>query len=301
MPNWIVSNNADMLAKAYLSDEDDFDQSDTLGGTASVSKRVRPDGPTPSAWHFASILVLVSLVVSGSMLSSIALEHKLQTPFTIPSLPEQNPCEHATARPSWHSLPLHRRHGYKRAVERLTTLPSRLGLNTSLYDDFTYIHVQLIWYTHHAAISLPYHRYFLSIFEKTLRIEGGYDQPIPFWDWTLDAEQPFESPIWHEFGGFGPVIIDCVGNKSANYTEHGYQPHCVRRNFNSTAEDGVMHSHHWRREVVKDVVETSKTYAEFRSQLESGPHKHFHLGIGGEMLTASSTNGKQCLVSMQCV
>lgn len=47
------------------------------------------------------------------------------------------------ARPGWRSLPKHRRFACTVAVERLMKAPSRLGLNTSLYDDFTYVHIQL--------------------------------------------------------------------------------------------------------------------------------------------------------------
>jgi len=65
------------------------------------------------------------------------------------------------------------------AVQRLTTLPSRLGLKTSLYDDFTYVHIQLAYQIHHAALSLPWHRYFLHVFERALIEDGKYDGILP--------------------------------------------------------------------------------------------------------------------------
>lgn len=285
-----------MFAKVYSDlDNSDIDNEVLLPPPKRIWDRSGRWASTLSAWRFASVLVLACLTVAVSILSFIALEHQLQHPFRVPELPAKEPCEHAIARPSWHTLPLHRRHGYKRAVERLTTLPSRLGLNTSLYDDFTYVHIQLVWQTHHTAVSLPYHRYFLSVFEETLRIDGGYDQPIPFWDWTLDADQPFASPVWDEFGGFGPAVSGCTAAKLANYSEHGYHPHCVQRTFNSSPEDGIMHSNRWTKDIVTDLIENSNTYDQFRGELERGVHKHLHLGIGGEMPTASSTNGEYSL------
>lgn len=278
-----------MPSRAYVDKKEALDEDMLLPSNSLYNQQ---DGSRISPLRYVLVLGLLCLAVTVSILSSIVSERRIQHPFDIPQLPQQEPCDHATARPSWHSLPLHRRHGYTGAVRRLTTLPSRLGLNTSLYDDFTFVHIQLVWQTHHAAISLPYHRYFLSVFEKVLQADGGYDQPLPFWDWTLDAGQPFGSPIWNEFGGFGPAIDGCVDGRAANYSEHGYDPHCVRREFDSNIDDGIMHSNHWSKPVIKEILETSGNYNDFRDKLESGPHKHLHLGIGGEMPTASSTNGK---------
>jgi tyrosinase len=53
-----------------------------------------------------------------------------------------------------------------------------------------------------------------------------------------------------------------------------------------------MHGEKWRPEVIKEIVMGAETYEEFRDQLESGPHKQLHLGIGGEMNSISSSNGK---------
>lgn len=243
---------------------------------------------------------VIAIVVS--LLSIIDLQRKSQRPFATPEEPPREVCEHSTARPSWHELPLHRRRGYVHAVQRLSTLPSRLGLNTSLYDDFTYVHTQLVWQVHHVAMSLPFHRYFLYLFEQTLQLQGGYDGPIPYWDWTLDAGNPLSSPMWDPvaaFGGNGSGPDNCVEagvfnriGKVSNYTEDGFRPHCVARVFNSTPEDGVMHSVHWKDDVVQKILRTSNTYAELREKIENGPHRHVHRGIGGEMPKPSSTNGK---------
>lgn len=87
--------------------------------------------------------------------------------------------ETGMARAEWRTLPINRRHAYLMAVQRLSTLPSRLGLNATLYDDFTYVHIQLAFQVHHAALSLPWHRYFLHVYETILREEGGFDGYLP--------------------------------------------------------------------------------------------------------------------------
>lgn len=290
------------MASGTFSDRSLYSDKERLLRSDSDDDLERLNSPPTSRWSSTPVLLMIlCLALVASIFSFIALEQKSQRPFTIPVPPPQEVCEHATSRPSWHDLPLHRRRGYTRAVQRLTILPSRLGLNTSLYDDFTYVHIQQVWQTHHAAISLPYHRYFVYVFEQALRNEGGYDGPMPFWDWTLDAARPLESPIWDTwagFGGNGSSSDGCVEEgvfgrigKATNYTEFGYQPHCVSRSFEDSAENGMMHSKQWTKEMVNDILESSKTYDAFRERLENGPHRHLHRGIGGEMPTASSTNG----------
>ena len=246
-------------------------------------------------------ITALAIAVLLSILSIIQFERRIQNPFPVPTAPPPEICGEIMSRPSWHDLPLHRRHAYTRAVQTLASQPSRLGLNTSRYDDFTYVHVQQVWQTHHAAISLPYHRYFVAVFERILQKEGGYDGPMPFWDWTLDAEQPLDSPIWDSwagFGGNGSAKSGCVENgvfarvgKIANYSEAGYDPHCVTRSFAQDDVDGVLFSKQWTGGVIDKIVQTSKSYDEFRTRLEDGPHRYLHRGIGGEMPSASSTNG----------
>jgi tyrosinase len=195
----------------------------------------------------------------------------------------------------YRALPPHRRHAYTRAVHRLTTLPSRLGLNTSLNDDFTYIHIQLKYQIHHAAIALPWHRYFLHVYKETLRSERGWDGWLPYWDWTLGSGNLGESEIWDAWSGFGGngtepqscVLDSPLGDFKPSYREFGYEPHCVTRKFEE------MHSKHYTPEIVRGIVKEARTYDEFRERLEDGPHRHLHKGIGGEMKGISSTNGRR--------
>lgn len=51
-----------------------------------------------------------------------------------------SPCSQPRFRREWRSLSLHEKHGYLQAVQCLKKMPSRLGLNQSLYDDFPYVH-----------------------------------------------------------------------------------------------------------------------------------------------------------------
>jgi hypothetical protein len=52
-------------------------------------------------------------------------------------------CSNPPTRIEWRSLPLEERTSYVNAVNCLATKPSRIGLGTSLYDDFPHIHNEL--------------------------------------------------------------------------------------------------------------------------------------------------------------
>ena len=56
------------------------------------------------------------------------------------------------------------------------------------YADFPWIHSRIGYHTHHTASFLPWHRYFLHIYESTLRSKCGYEGGLVYWDWTLDWE-----------------------------------------------------------------------------------------------------------------
>lgn len=52
-------------------------------------------------------------------------------------------CKDPVVRQEWRQLPEGTRQSYLEAVKCLKTMPSRLGLETSLYDDFPYVHAHL--------------------------------------------------------------------------------------------------------------------------------------------------------------
>ena len=61
----------------------------------------------------------------------------------------------------------------------MTATRSKLNLNTSRYDDFTYAHIHMVVKTHGVAISMPWHRYFIWVWEQALRQECGYRGHLP--------------------------------------------------------------------------------------------------------------------------
>ncbi|CZR41691.1 uncharacterized protein FPRO_11281 [Fusarium proliferatum ET1] len=217
-------------------------------------------------------------------------------------------CENPIKRVEWHELDDAARQQYTDAVLCLSTKPSRLGLNTTLYDDFPYVHAHLDKQIHAVASFLPWHRFFVHVYEGALK-ECGYEGVMPCWDWSLDADDTPKSTIWDPKTGFG-------GNGSLNKTESiydgravrkclddgpfkdlfpaylttNYDPHCLARGWNNGSENvGKMLSENYNKEAVAKVQEV-KDYDHYRQKLESGPHGAIHSAIGGDMIPNTSPN-----------
>ncbi|KAG4425556.1 hypothetical protein IFR04_001253 [Cadophora malorum] len=235
-------------------------------------------------------------------LSAIPLTSATPTPIA-----RRSNCTNPTIRKEWRTLSREEQINYVEAVNCLTTNPSRIGLSSPLYDDFPYVHNQLNNEIHSVASFLPWHRYFVHVYETALA-ECGYKGSATYWDWTLDSLAPSTSPIWSPTTGFG-------GNGSPNTTEPGsfgstrkcvadgpfnslrptyitdsYSPHCLSRNWNNgSSEPGRMLGEYYSPEVV-DGGQKLGNYSAYRYQLEGTPHGAIHAMMGGDMGPSTSPN-----------
>jgi hypothetical protein len=107
-------------------------------------------------------------------------------------------CTSPDLRKEWRTLSLDQKHAYIHAVKCAKTKPSRLGLNHSAYDDFPWVHSRVgafgrstqhadnqcqyakDFVVHNAAPFLAWHRYFLHIYETTLKEECAYTGSMPY-------------------------------------------------------------------------------------------------------------------------
>lgn len=101
---------------------------------------------------------------------------------------------------------------YVQAVINLkTTRPSIIAAAqaagaTSRYDDYVWIHREVMGGAHTGPAFTPWHREFLKQFERDLQdASGNPDMTIPYWDWTTartaaDPGWPFTNDF---LGGFG--------------------------------------------------------------------------------------------------
>ncbi|KAK1541032.1 hypothetical protein CPAR01_07021 [Colletotrichum paranaense] len=113
------------------------------------------------------------------------------------------------------SLSLTERLSYVNAVKCLQSLPPRTPANVSSgarsrFDDFVVTHIQQTMTIHYTGNFMPWHRWFVHLYEKALREECGYTGYQPYWDWPRYASAPELSPIFngdpYSLGGNGEYI-----------------------------------------------------------------------------------------------
>ncbi|KAJ7093948.1 hypothetical protein B0H15DRAFT_147237 [Mycena belliarum] len=222
------------------------------------------------------------------------------------SLQVGDACDNPVKRVEWRTLGTENQKQYIEAVLCLKTKPSGLGLNTTRYDDFPYVHTKLDKTIHTVAMFLPWHRLFVQVYEDALA-DCGYTGPMAYWDWTLDTADPTKAPVWDTvtgFGGNGDPAIDPLKDSSSKkcvidgplkgiqpaYQMGGYAPHCLARNFNSgIAFPGNMLADSYTQKVVAE-INALDDYPAFRYRLEGGPHGAIHSAVGGDMSPATSPN-----------
>ncbi|CAE7143445.1 unnamed protein product [Rhizoctonia solani] len=119
-------------------------------------------------------------------------------------------CSKPAVRKEWRDLDPTIQQSYISAVKCLATKPARVNSNTgaTLYDDFATVHMMLSDRIHFVAQFLPWHRWFVHLYEAALK-ECGYDGSAIYWDWTRDAgPHVVDSPIFDPVTGFGGTGIN---------------------------------------------------------------------------------------------
>ncbi|OGM46102.1 hypothetical protein ABOM_005685 [Aspergillus bombycis] len=111
--------------------------------------------------------------------------------------------EKALVRKEWRELEYAERKDYIDAIWCLRDRPAILP-NAEFpgvfdrWDDFVATHINYTNKIHFNGILLPWHRQFLFLWERTLREECGYKGSVPYWNWALDTENMFESPLFDD-------------------------------------------------------------------------------------------------------
>ncbi|KAF4633193.1 hypothetical protein G7Y89_g4922 [Cudoniella acicularis] len=206
-------------------------------------------------------------------------------------------CENPVLRKEWNSVSQSERDEYIKAAQCLPTKPSKIGLSTTLYDDFSYIHALVFDEVHikgdfTTAAFLPWHRYFIHLYELALK-ECGYGGPLLYWDWTLDAADPFNAAIWDPVKGIGGdgtqspncqlikgLPQQCVSSgpfaslRPAYYANRA-ESHSISRCF--TCDSPTMFNYTWTPTAVSETTSYSRFF-DFSSSLYKGPHLGIHDG-----------------------
>ncbi|KAG9122128.1 hypothetical protein FRC07_001630 [Ceratobasidium sp. 392] len=134
--------------------------------------------------------------------------------------------------------------GYTAGIAAVDTTSSR-------YDDFVYAHMDTNIKDHFTGLFLPWHRWYLTAFEKALRNDCGYSGYLPYWDWSLgksdnplkpDAANVAASPV---FSADPTTGLGTFGAEANGYTvtdgafasvNRSYpQDHVIARNMNNSS------------------------------------------------------------------
>ncbi|VZI11919.1 unnamed protein product, partial [Fusarium fujikuroi] len=160
---------------------------------------------------------------------------------------------------------------------------------------------------------VPYrNRYFVHLYETSLRDECGYGGFMPYWDWTIDSKDMSKSPIFSKdkirgFGGNGLgggfvnlgrpnpstmcVLDGAFNNFTVQYHDQTSRPHCLNRGFNDELTPaGKFQGDSYSPHAVSKIMRDSKNFTTFTRDLENGSHGAIHQAIGGDIVSSTSPN-----------
>ncbi|KAH7364797.1 hypothetical protein BKA65DRAFT_492035, partial [Rhexocercosporidium sp. MPI-PUGE-AT-0058] len=181
----------------------------------------------------ATIALLVGSVVSHPVwdandaatatlnaLSSIAKRNEHQTlEHAYGNIPRSNKCtaDNISIRKEWGTLSAEERIAYTDAVlclqskSPLTPTDQIPGVR-SRFDDFVGTHINQTFTIHFTGTFLAWHRYYLWVYEETLRNECGYEGAHPYWNWGLFSDNTEANPVFDgsatSMSGNGEYIAD---------------------------------------------------------------------------------------------
>ncbi|KAK4120100.1 Di-copper centre-containing protein [Parathielavia appendiculata] len=120
-------------------------------------------------------------------------------------------------RKEWSTLCDEDKAAFIAAVGCLNSLPAETPLERAAgahtrYDDFVVAHIEQTPLVHASGLFLPFHRYFLHLYEQDLRTKCAYTGPFPYWDWSLSYQDPRNASVFDgtdlSLGGNGVYIPD---------------------------------------------------------------------------------------------
>ncbi|PWY74371.1 Di-copper centre-containing protein [Aspergillus heteromorphus CBS 117.55] len=209
-------------------------------------------------------------------------------------------CQYPSVRHEWRTLSKGEQFEYIRAVKCLTHRPSRVRTNGTLYDDFPWIHATSGSFSHHAAAFLSWHRYFIQVFEDTLREDCGYQGTLVYWDWSLDWNNLTGAPVWDPetgFGGDGDMAGEITIGEGRCVTDGPFaghinmfygpkdHPHCLSRGFtDGEGHYGTIPGESVHPERIEDIL-SQEDYESFFFALEKGPHDTIPNGVRGDFFS----------------
>ncbi|PPQ91125.1 hypothetical protein CVT25_013263 [Psilocybe cyanescens] len=227
--------------------------------------------------------------------------------LTTPIAHKSASCAKLNPRIEWRSLSEVQREKWISSVKCLGSIKHRrlshiaqdvlLDGKHSIYDDFSYAHNAMQKSAHSNPYFLPWHRWFLYLFDTATREICGYKGPTPYWDWSQDSVSLLDSPVFdsspsHGLGESG----DCSEDRDCTITSGALVapffslsfpiPHVLRRNLslNTWADlGGGAHNQTIGAETVHNITSSfAGDFFRFQHKLTL-MHNHIHNFVGGDL------------------
>ncbi|KAJ4483814.1 Di-copper centre-containing protein [Lentinula aciculospora] len=227
-------------------------------------------------------------------------------------------CTNPAVRREWRTLSTDERANWISAVKCLGELPhdpaltpfvnpddiAPVNASGSYYDDIVYMHMDLNHLIHFTGLFLPFHRWYVQVYENALKEKCGFTGTSPYWNWAADAADVFGSTIFQEFdpisglGGWGNLSNDAeVPNGAFSDFKLSYPSyHTLRRNFTLQPYIGLdtefftdpskdANATFTQSEVDKMVNGFVGDYKGFQTYMEGfeGAHGSVHEILGGDL------------------
>ncbi|KAJ3866692.1 Di-copper centre-containing protein [Lentinula novae-zelandiae] len=107
-------------------------------------------------------------------------------------------CTNPAVRREWRTLSTDERANWISAVQCLSELPHDPALTPyvnpddivsvnasgSYYDDIVYMHMDLNHIIHFTGLFLPFHRWYVQMYENALKEKCGFNGTSPYWNWA---------------------------------------------------------------------------------------------------------------------
>ncbi|KAI5790277.1 hypothetical protein EDC01DRAFT_616541, partial [Geopyxis carbonaria] len=213
---------------------------------------------------------------------------------------------------------------YIRAVKCMHTKPGIMRdfvpSSLTLYEDFAAVHKLQTPYIHWEAQFLPWHRYYVWVFETRLKKDCGFKGDQPYWDYARDSGKLNDSPIFDPefgFGGDGLPIKDPYysrippgmppgpgGGCQTNGPFKDWTIHIATRNDTGPREDRCLTrsinevvSRDWCNQKTVDYVQSQTNFRAFTLAMQGDLHyERFGLHLCGHYIVAGPKSGSDVYI-----
>ncbi len=166
-------------------------------------------------------------------------------------------------------------------------------MNSGQLDDMIWKHTNLnngfANNVHYTPLFLPWHRLFLKELEDKLKIiTNNVNFSIPYWDWTIDSQNPYNSPLLtKDYFGETNTVTGRVENWKYNTDSYFNVRVPSIKPLQRFYKQNYTFTH---KLIVASLLNTSYSFSKMATNLENIPHANVHNFFNGDMNTLYSPN-----------